>query len=209
MESPRGDLDKCPICLVAYLNEQNKAETACGHGFCRACILDVLKTSHRQGFTNCPYCRQKVSIFDIVCGGRKLAEHPNTIYGSIYVQGNKEGLASYHFEEEESYISYSAAPPYWRLDDGTPPPEKKSFEETSYDPDTRTFKAVVNWSPVAFHKDSRWEYRIVFSEDFLTTEGGEVTAYQSEGQEGDVHIYGQHLVYKRVFDMEQLIAQLQ
>jgi len=61
----------------------------------------------------------------MVCGGQKLVEYPTTIFGGIYIQWNMEGLASYHFEEEESYISYSAAPPYWRLDDGSPPPVRK------------------------------------------------------------------------------------
>ena len=128
--------DKCSICLEAYQLE-NKAQTECGHCFCRACILDVLRISPRPGFARCPYCRRVVSAFDIVCGGETLWERPHTIFGGIYVQGNTEGLASYHFEEAESYISYSAAPPIWRLDDGTPPPERKPFESSSYDPDTR------------------------------------------------------------------------
>ena len=196
-----GD-NNCPICLSAYLNE-NKAETECGHSFCRGCILDLLKSSPRQGFAKCPYCRQVVSVFDVMCGGSTLCERLNTIFGGVYVQGNTVGLASYHFEEAGSYICYSSAPPFWRLDDGTPPPERKPFENSSYDPETRTFRGVVNWSPVAFHGDSRWVYRIVFSEDFMAIEGGEVTAYQTQQEESSgVHLYGQHLFYVRVFRIE-------
>ena len=68
-----------------------------------------------------------ISPFNMVCGGQKLVEYPTAIFGDIYIQCNMEGLASYHFEEEESYISYSAAPPYWQLDDGSPAPVRKPF----------------------------------------------------------------------------------
>lgn len=66
----------------------------------------------------------------------------------------------------------------------------------------RTFRGVVNWSPVAFHGDSRWVYRIVFSEDFTAIAGGEVTAYNGQEEETrDVHVYGQHLFYVRLFHL--------
>ena len=169
-------------------------------------MVDVLKASVPQDRANCPYCRQVISVFDVICNGEALIKRPDTIFGGIYVQGNTIGLASYHFQEEESYISYSAAPPFWRLDDGSSPPVRKPFENSSYDPLTRTFNAVVHWSPVTFHGDLKWNYRIVFSEDFMTISGGEVTAYQNKNVPSDVHVYGQHLVYARVFDIDELLA---
>lgn len=56
-------------------------------------------------------------------------EDPNTkctpskfLDGEVYIQGNKEGLASYHFKsplkgkgKSGSYISYKAAPGGWKL----------------------------------------------------------------------------------------------
>ena len=135
-------------------------------------------------------------------------ELPKTLFGGIYVQGGTEGLASYHFAEQESYISYSAAPFFWRLDDGSPPPVRKPFLNTSYDMETRTFRGIINWSPVNWNGNSKWIYRIVFSEDFMTIESGEVITYDAQGEEtAETHVYGQHLFYMRVFDIEQLISQ--
>lgn len=191
--------DKCPICLVASLNENElTVETKCGHSFCMACILDVFKSSPCQWSAKCPYCRQVMSAFDVLCGSQALCERPHMIFGGVYVQCNTVGLASYHFDEVESYISYSSAPPQWRLDDGTPPPERKPFENSSYDPESRTFRGVINW-PITFGEDSKWVYRIVFSEDYMQIDGGEVTAYKAQEEPSDVHVYGQHLIYVRVF----------
>jgi len=126
--------------LLCSVLAKSVVETNCGHMFCRQCIVNVLKASQPMRLAKCPCCRQTISPFNMVCGGQKLVEYPTTIFGGIYIQCNMEGLASYHFEEEESYISYSAAPPYWRLDDGSPPPVKKPFLNSSYNMDTRTFR---------------------------------------------------------------------
>ena len=203
MDDSLQDTSECPICLETHLNT-TVAETTCGHKFCKPCVIRLLKTSFK-----CPVCRHRVSVFDTTwVGSRKMLMEPlSTIFDSIYVQGGTKGVASYHFSEEESYISYSAAPPIWQLDDGSSPPEKKPFEDISYDPLTRMFKGVVNWTPVSFHGDSKWVYRIIFSEDFLEIEGGEVTAYNTEGnKQNDVHIFAYHLFYNRFldYDMEKL-----
>ena len=202
--SPEGD--HCPICLAVYL-PNFEAQTECGHKFCRQCIVSVLKASRPQWLAKCPLCRETISAFNTRCGGQKLVELPKTLFGGIYVQGT-EGLASYHFAEQESYISYSAAPFFWRLDDGSPPPVRKPFLNTSYDMETRTFRGIINWSPVNWNGNSKWVYRIVFSEDFMTIESGEVIMYDAQGEEtAETHVYGQHLFYMRVFDIEQLISQ--
>ena len=114
-----------------------KAETECGHSFCRGCILDLLKSSPRQGFAKCPYCRQVVSVFDVMCGGSTLCERLNTIFGGVYVHGNTEGLPSYHFEEAGSYICLFCSAILKRK-------KRKPFENSSYDPETRTFRGIVN-----------------------------------------------------------------
>jgi hypothetical protein len=106
---------------------------------------------------------------------------PTSIFGIVYVQGFAyaallEGLASYHFESPTNcYISYASAPALWRLDDGSALPEKKPFTNTSYEADTRTFKGVVEWDP-PFAGETRWEYEMVFSDDFNRVVGGSMTA---------------------------------
>jgi hypothetical protein len=120
-----------------------------------------------------------------------------TIFGGVYLQGDREGLASYHFNEDGSYISYKAAPPAWRLDDGSPPPVTKPFLNATYDPSIRTFRAIVDWSSVNFSGAAQWIYRIVFSEDFTIIESGEVLSYGAEGEKKRWHIYEQDLFYVR------------
>jgi len=113
---------------------------------------------------------------------------PEHICGQVYIQGGALGVASYHFDDcsEEScapaYISYASAPEGWRLDGGSEggtdaprPPSRKAFIDASYDRASRTFRGTVLWPPPGtFAGDARWEYEMVFSEDFTTIAGGQV-----------------------------------
>eukprot|EP00403_Amphidinium_massartii_P041112 CAMPEP_0178450564 /NCGR_PEP_ID=MMETSP0689_2-20121128/43192_1 /TAXON_ID=160604 /ORGANISM="Amphidinium massartii, Strain CS-259" /LENGTH=408 /DNA_ID=CAMNT_0020076039 /DNA_START=20 /DNA_END=1243 /DNA_ORIENTATION=- len=107
---------------------------------------------------------------------------PTSIFGNVYVQGAMyasflEGVASYHFDSEtDGYISYSNAPAAWLLEDGSRPPQKKPFQDMQYDADRRTFKATVTWDP-PFMAQSRWEYEMVFSEDFSCICGGHLKVW--------------------------------
>lgn len=109
-----------------------------------------------------------------------------TIFGSVYVQGPMynfflEGIASYHFDaEDDCYISYFNAPSEWCLADGSSPPRKKPFTNTSFDADTRTFRGVVSWDPL-FAGAARWEYVITFSDDFSCICGGSMLPYGPDG----------------------------
>ena len=111
---------------------------------------------------------------------------PSTIFGSVYVQGvvyagHHEGVASYHFDSlDNCYISYANAPDSWVLDDGSSPPRRKPFEQVSYEEDTRTFRGVVTW-PQGFDGAARWEYTIVFSQDFSFISSGKVQPYGQRG----------------------------
>ena len=185
---------ECPVC---FSMEEDVLVTKCKHKFCRPCVVRLLKESFQA--TTCPVCRQRVSMFDItrLATGKALLEQPTTIFGGVYIQGNTEGLASYHFSEEESYISYSAAPSAWRLDDGSAPPLKKPFLNSTYDPTIRTFRAIVDWSSVNFGGDAKWIYRMVFSEDFATIESGEVLGYGPAGEKRRWTVYMQGLFYTR------------
>ena len=77
----------------------------------------------------------------------------------MYVQtGGGLGFASYHFlRPGECYISYESAlsKTFPELDDGSQPPPKKLFQEASYDPRTRTFKGVIDWSPTSWQGDQQ------------------------------------------------------
>ena len=104
----------------------------------------------------------------------------DTILGQTYIQGNQEGLASYHFnfpltvenDQGGSYISYETAPPMWKLQNGDKPPNKKYFDNPKYDADTRTFTGLIDWKENPFHGDYLWEYTMIFSADFTKIEGG-------------------------------------
>ena len=184
---------ECPVCLASH-SLQDLVLTKCEHKFCKSCVAHLL-----GGAATCPLCRQPITPYDTtrLSTGRPLAEPPTTIFGGVYVQCNTVGLASYHFSHEESYISYCAAPPTWRLDDGSPPPVKKPFLHSMYDASSRTFRAVVDWSDNNFGGDAEWIYRMVFSEDFMTIEKGEVISYEAGGRKGDWHAYEQDLFYTR------------
>ena len=111
---------------------------------------------------------------------------PTTIFSSVYVQGFvyagvHEGVASYHFNSvDDCYISYANAPESWILDDGSPPPVRKPFEQVSYVEETRTFQGVVTW-PQGFDGAIRWEYTMVFSSDFSFIASGKVQPYRAFG----------------------------
>lgn len=191
---------ECPICLTDQSTD-NLLQTKCEHQFCRSCIAELLNGALAA---TCPVCRRGITAFDTtrVSTGLSLMERPTTVFGGVYVQSNTVGLASYHFSEEESYISYSTAPPSWRLDNGTPPPIKKPFLNSFYDGSSRTFRAVVDWSDVNFHGDAEWIYRMVFSEDFTCIERGEVISYDARGVKGNWHAYQQDLFYVRLQEID-------
>uniref|UniRef100_A0A7S2HRU7 RING-type domain-containing protein n=1 Tax=Zooxanthella nutricula TaxID=1333877 RepID=A0A7S2HRU7_9DINO len=116
----------------------------------------------------------------------KWTPDPATVFGSVFVQGTEwmemhEGIASYHFDaEDDCYISYANAPSDWLLDDGTPPPAKKTFVRASYDAASRTFRGSIEWDPT-FNQASRWVYEMVFSEDFSSIVAGMMREYGPSG----------------------------
>jgi hypothetical protein len=122
----------------------------------------------------------------------------STIFGCTYVQGQTEGLASYHFESETAcFISYAAAPDHWTLDDGSRPPEQKHFSDVSYNPLTRTFTGKIDWSPRLFGGDQIWAYKLIFSDNFDIVCGGHIKATLANGMQGETLRFPRHLRYKR------------
>ena len=132
-----------------------------------------------------------------------LQPKPLTIFGSIYVQGGTNGLASYHFDsEDDCYISYASPEcSHWPdLEDGTRPPVKKNFVNYSFDLAERIFTGEIYWTPVAWNGDKRWCYTMKFSEDFDTIESGQCITYNmvEDGDQNRIHRFGVQLVYKRL-----------
>merc|ERR1712226_141049 len=99
--------------------------------------------------------------------------------GSVYIQSLGLGAASYHIgnKASESYISYENAPSSWKRKDGSKPPAKKYFDNATYDTEKKTFKGTINWGQNTMSGFAKWEYEIIFSEDFETVKGGTVKLY--------------------------------
>eukprot|EP00733_Pompholyxophrys_punicea_P000374 Pompholyxophrys_punicea_v1_NODE_101_length_3479_cov_7.724007.p2 type:complete len:180 gc:universal NODE_101_length_3479_cov_7.724007:2176-1637(-) len=167
--------------------------TPCAHYFCRSCITKVL---HNSQF--CPYCRQKISIFSVILVATDQPLKLPTIYGSIYVQGDTLGLASYHFEKDSAYISYESEkcsmwPP---LDNGEKPPARKFFQDVEYDEKNRIFRGIIDWSPTTWTGDQIWKYQMIFAEDFSTIECGSLSYFRPESEERHFDFFGITLCYK-------------
>jgi hypothetical protein len=128
------------------------------------------------------------------------------------LQNGGLGLASYHFQPGigEAYISYEAAPQEWNLDDGSRLPNKKVFVDPQYDSDTRTFMGTIEWGETApFDGEARWEYKMVFSEDFKTIASGEVRGFEATtGCAKSTTVFGRNLFYDLYIEEESQLAHL-
>ena len=174
---------ECPICLSAPPDKPCK--TKCGHVFCTDCLSRTFFATASTGA--CPLCRTQVSLYSTTAldsGRTLLTPAVTSIAGCVYLQQGSLGEASYHFDTiEASYISYASAPATWTLDDGSRPPQRKTFLSPAYDEATRTFTGVIDWAPTSFGGDERWEYRMVFSDTFNTICDGELRAFAPDGSE--------------------------
>jgi len=182
----RADADVCAVCLGPC---EDPCFTPCGHTYCRRCIVRVLDMRAPSWLGSCPLCLRKISLYSIRdASGVPLAEASVTsLYGGVYVQVGGLGIASYHFDNErDCYISYERAPPQWKLDDGSAPPSKVPFEAASFEPETRTFRGTVNWTP-SFDGDLEWKFSIVFAEDFCCIVDGNIEAVKLSGVRDDSH----------------------
>jgi len=115
----------------------------------------------------------------------RAATENASLFGLTYIQHGHIGVASYHFVREgEAYISYKHAPEQWRLDDGTSPPLQKPFIDPHYNTETRTFTGQIEWAPMTFGGDARWEYTMIFSPDMNKIVDGMVKTFKPDGSAG-------------------------
>ena len=193
--APAPDSDCCPICLADY---RAPCRTPCGHVYCAECLLSTL---HSWGAGKCPLCRQGVSVYSTIGVADDVPlrmPDVSTIFGLVFVQGGHAGVASYHFASpDDCWISYADAPEEWKLDDGSRPMPKKPFTAVAFDAATRTFHGTVLWEEATFDGASRWEYMMVFSEDYNLIVGGQMQEFGPDGAARDTHRFPTQLVYWR------------
>jgi hypothetical protein len=135
--------------------------------------------------------------------------HANTVWGNVFCQAFKVGLASYHFvpptaDEEQMgrvYISYeNPATSEWPpLDNGQPIPAKVYFHNISF-PNATTFRGSILWEQdygTPWQGMIRWEYEMIFDEEFTCIVGGTVMSYSVHTPEvpRELSRYGEALVY--------------
>ena len=58
------------------------------------------------------------------------------------------------------------------MDNGQNFPNRKNFENTEYDPATRTFTGDYTFEPDTVNGNQFWNFRLVFSPDFSMIESG-------------------------------------
>ena len=134
--------------------------------------------------------------------------HGDSVWGNVFCQAFKVGLASYHFvppsdgqEVGQVYISYenpmtSDWPP---LDNGQPIPAKVYFHNISF-PTPTTFRGHILWQEdygTPWQGMIRWEYEMIFDEKFTCIVGGSVTSFEAHTPETprELSRYGESLVY--------------
>lgn len=199
--------EPCSVCLEEI---SQPCETPCGHVFCNECLRGSLKFQRPWTRGNCPLCRTAISLFSVrdAQTGDPLEMPPHsTIFGAAYLQRGTPGVAAYHFEAPDScYISYEHAPDGWRLDDGSRPPDKKPFDNPMYDAATRTFTGSIDWSDAPFNGAARWEYEMIFAEDFVLISGGQLNCFDIEGNHTSTKYFPRDLVYARAYDPPESIV---
>ena len=143
----------------------------------------------------------------------KPVYNPNHIWGNVFCQGLKVGLASYHFEgtgdgddEEEGihdtniYISYeSPSTGMWPpLDNGQAVPSQVPFRNKSFDRESRTFRGHICWQEdygTSWQGMIRWEYEMVFDKDYICIVAGQVNSVDLHNVEDCMSRFGESLIY--------------
>ena len=144
---------------------------------------------------------------------------PEALWGNMFYQVGKFGVASYHFISESgnglngAYISYESPecavwPP---LDDGSPVPSRVPFTNISWDPELRIFRGKIEWQHKygsTWQGDALWEYEMKFCPDYLAIVAGYVkSSYSSNANFLQVkNEFGRSLVYINGRSSEKILS---
>jgi hypothetical protein len=69
----------------------------------------------------------------------------------------------------------------WKLDDGSPLPDQVKFTNTQYTKNDRTFIGTLIFEKTVGGGVASMDYTVVFSEDFLYVEGGQIVEKDVNG----------------------------
>ena len=123
------------------------------------------------------------------------------LWGNIFCQGGRVGLASYHFVgPSEAYISYEhTATSQWPpLDNGMPIPSRVAFHNTRQS-DPHTFCGQICWLEdfgTTWQGCRRWDYEMRFDPQFLCIVSGAVHSVTDDfGAPQARSLYGEGLNY--------------
>ena len=75
-----------------------------------------------------------------------------------------------------SYVDYSTSGHIWTLDDGSELPGRVYFKNSSYDPETRTFRGITDFRKSLWRGDSIREYELTFNESLTTVSFGKISS---------------------------------
>lgn len=124
--------------------------------------------------------------------------HANGLEGNVFVQLGEMGIASYHFDSDQSYISYEhsyAASKWPPLDNGRPIPARMHF--TNIQKDATRFRGEIDWIGTygtTWNGARRWFYDIHFDDRFYCVVGGTVRYEQDTDGPGQSE-FGKDLIY--------------
>ena len=179
------------------------------------------------------------TVTNLLTSRVKPTYHGTSIWGNVFMQVGTVGLASYHFispgkciddnaddaDDDDAlhsnshsgayvYISYEhhRCSQWGNLDDGKPLPPRMSFEDASYDEETRTFRGTIPWFKkyrTTWNGDASWQYEIVFDSEFLCILSGSITCSSkssilSNQKRVRVDNYGEHLNYINAAIVERI-----
>ncbi len=140
----------------------------------------------------------------------KPTYHAQTLWGNVFIQALKVGLASYHFISPNAgendgdggaYISYEniACSQWPPLDDGSPIPARVPFINISFDIETRTFRGTIPWYDTygsCWQGCKAWNYEMVFDSKFVCILSGNIQSVTLDGGVGYDHMFGDVLNYR-------------
>lgn len=112
---------------------------------------------------------------------KKILRNKTEIDGSIFVQNDQVGKASYHFNlKDGSFINYEGWQEEMKLDDGSKVPAKVFFHEEQYDPKNKTFTGYIVL-PSTYKNTQIAKYTVRFDDKITRIIGGYIQTFGSSG----------------------------